>query len=975
MRIFFFFCTILLMSAVPLLSQTIVINEVLSSNTSSITDEDGDSSDWIELYNSGSFQVNLTGYGLSDERIQPYKWVFTETYLAPNEFLLVFASGKDRAGNHTNFRIDASGETLYLTKPGGEIPDSVALGEMATDVSYGRQLDGSDNWFYFKEPTPLRANDTQGFDSIILEVPTYSIKRGLYSSAVTLSLSTVIPGAVVYYTLDGTKPSALSSVYSTPLEISETSVVRARIMSSGVLSEVTRTHTYVINKQTNMAIVSITTNPANLWDSADGIYVNYNSNREIPIFLELFEPDGIEGYSKSAGMKIHGGWTREFPQKSFAIFARDKYGPSSIKHRLFPDLPFNEYESFILRNSGGDFEAAHIRDPLLQSLIKDLDIETQSYRPAVVYLNGEYWGILNIREKLNEHYIEAHHGISEVNLDMLENEQEVIHGDNIHYNAMLAYIASHDMSLEYSYEYLKSQLDMDNYLDYMVSQLYFANVDWPGWNLKYWRPRTSDGKWRWLVFDLDDGFKLGSTQNFGYTNMFDFATEPNGPEWPNPPWSTFLFRKLLENEAFKRDFINRYADYLNTIWQPGIVLAKIDNMLAELDPEMQFHLQRWGLSNVDWHFEIDELKSFAENRVEDVRTNILAEFSIPGPAQVALSITSPNGGSILLNKNISVRESLWNGQYFKGIPIELAAIPNPGYKFIEWTGDIADVSPTVTIPLNGDISATALFELDANSSGFVVINEINYHSAQYFDPKDWIEFYNDSDASFDLSNWSFRDGDESHNFVFPVGSILAAHKFLVLSSDTTEFSRFFPTVKPLVAEFDFNLDNAGESIYLINANGQIVDSLTYDDTAPWPLQADGIGATLALNSPELDNAIAQNWSASIKHGSPGSVNQIITAVEALAFESIPGSFLLEQNYPNPFNPATTISFQIPNRNHVRIKIFDIMGREVVTLIDKEFEAGIHHINWNASASNASGVYFYRLWTNGFSQIRRMLLLK
>ena len=192
---------------------------------------------------------------------------------------------------------------------------------------------------------------------------------------------------------------------------------------------------------------------------------------------------------------------------------------------------------------------------------------------------------------------------------------------------------------------------------------------------------------------------------------------------------------------------------------------------------------------------------------------------------------------------------------------------------------------------------------------------------------------------------------------------------------TYEFIRFCATVKPLVAAFDFNLDNAGESIYLLNANGQLVDSLTYDDTAPWPLQADGIGATLALNSPELDNAIAQNWSASIKHGSPGSVNQIITAVEALAFESIPASFLLEQNYPHPFNHATTISFQIPNRNHVRIKIFDIMGREVVTLIDKEFEAGIHHINWNASASNASGVYFYRLWTNGFSQIRRMLLLK
>lgn len=187
--------------------------------------------------------------------------------------------------------------------------------------------------------------------------------------------------------------------------------------------------------------------------------------------------------------------------------------------------------------------------------------------------------------------------------------------------------------------------------------------------------------------------------------------------------------------------------------------------------------------------------------------------------------------------------------------------------------------------------------------------------------------------------------------------------------------RYFPTVEPLTTEFDFGLSNSGESLFLINANGQIVDSLTYSDSLPWPIEADGGGGTLVLKSPMLDNALAQNWAASPLYGSPGFANEIVTQVVDLLSQRIPDTYLLEQNYPNPFNPTTTISFQIPIRERVQLQIFDIMGREVATLLDKVVEAGVHHINWTATKNFTSGIYIYRIKVGGFSQARTMLLLK
>ena len=504
-------------------AQTLIVSEIVSSNTNSLLDAYGNSPDWIELYNAGDETLDLTSYWLSDDFDDPDRWIFTTTTIGSHDYLIIFASGTEIDAVHTNFSLNAGGEELVLSDPNGNIIDSVLIPALPTDVSYGREPNDGSEWFYFLDPTPAAENSTEAYDTPTPLIVEYSPPGGLYWGQVNLTLTSYFPEDTIYYTLDGSLPTIHSEIASATLEIYETSVVRARILSQGILSDRPSTHTYIIDKDTDLPVIAIAAEPPDLWDQNNGIYVDWESDREIPVHLEFYEPGGLRGFSQDAGMKMFGGWSRHFPQKSFALFARSEYGSSDFDYRIFPDLPFEHYEAFVLRNSGGDFDVSHIRDAMMQTLIDDINIDLQAYRPAVVYLNGEYWGILNVREKLNEHYIEAHHGVTENDLDMLENNRNVIHGNSQHYSAFLDYLNTHDMTLPESYDHVNMQIDLDEYLNYMVSEIYFANVDWPGWNLKYWRPRTTDGKWRWITYDLDDGFDLGRPEHYGYDNMIDSA--------------------------------------------------------------------------------------------------------------------------------------------------------------------------------------------------------------------------------------------------------------------------------------------------------------------------------------------------------------------------------------------------------------------------------------------------------------------
>jgi hypothetical protein len=1006
-----------------------LINEIVSSNITGIEDEyevdkqncpvpdcdwwydrmgqsthDGDYPDWIEIYNPASESIDLAGYGLSDDPSEPFKWVFPQVKLEAHEHLLVFASGKDRKEPgevaqymHTNFKIDRRGETISLTDNTGALCDSIDTGEIPIGFSLGRYPDGGAGWTIFSQPTPAESNITAPFPGF-----TDSIRplhpAGFYAGNISLTLTATSSTAEIRYTLDGDDPLLRSRSYTGPIPIGQTTVVKARTFENGIVSSQIVTQTYFINEKFTMPVISLSTPPDNLWDDEFGIYVpgnnadegnrvaNYWQDWERPVHVEFYESDGTPGFSVDAGLQIFGWATRANALKSLAIMLRDRYGQEELNYPLFPDFPITTFKSFVLRAGASDWQGTYFRDPFASNLVKKKNLDMQAFRPAIVFINGEYWGIQNIREKLNEDYLTSHHGIDKDNVDIISRYWRrtypvVIEGDDQAYLALEDYLAKHDINEPKHYEHIKSIMDVDNYLDYCVSQIYFANYDWPGNNIKCWRARTPNGKWRWLMYDLDYIFNSNGNNNYMH-NTLEHATTASGNGWPNPPYTTFLLRKMLESEQFRIDFINRFADFMNSVFIADTILKKIDEMEALFEPEMPRHIQSWGRygntmrSMNDWEDNIDVLRVFAENRSRYVYQHIRDKFNLKGWDRLALDISQSGGGKIKINSMI-LNQYPWKGDYFLEVPIELSALPNSGFRFTGWSGLSAgdSLSNPVTIQLSGALSVTARFEKDNNALTTVVFNEINYNSSTTFDPEDWVELYNPYSNSIDISGWIFEDEGQLNAFVIPRRTVVPADGYFVLCRNAAAFHKLFTGVSNYAGDFNFGLDSHGDLIRLFNDQEQLIDSLSYRSTTPWPEGPNGSGPTLSLRSPLLDNSIPQNWGASIGYGTPGAVNDLTSNVHLRTISDSPSSFSLSQNYPNPFNPNTKISYSIPKPCLVRVAVYDILGKEIRILVNKYQEAGQYDVDFDAKGLS-NGVYFYKLQAGDrYVGSKKMLLLK
>jgi len=891
----------------------------------------------------------------------------------PNKFL------------HTNFKLSSSGETVVLTNPQNITIDEVGFGAIGPDISYGRQPDGSNSWLLFSEATPGDSNTTQGFTGLV-DQPIVSISSGFYASPVTVSLNPAIVGDEIHYTLDGSEPNLTSQMYTQPILINATKVLRAKSFRTGLLPSKTITNTFFINFITSLTVVSLSSDPANLFDEEFGIYTlgdsaeanfpyfgaNFWKDWEIPVHVELFETDGTKGFGINMGAKIFGGWSRGNAQKSFALFARGKYGESILNYKLFDELPFEEYESFVLRNSGNDWGSTMFRDAFMTSLVDDVDIDKQDYQPAILFINGEYWGIQNIREKVNEHFIAQHHNVNPDSVDILENFGQVVQGDSTEYLELYNFIQNNSMAIPSNYEYVKSQMEVDNFIKYFVSEIYFDNQDWPGSNIKYWK-KTTNGKWRWIMFDTDFGYGIWNSNAY-QNNTLQFALEPNGPGWPNPPWSTLFLRKLLINNSFRYDFINCFADYSNTIFNAANVVNKINSLSSVIAPEISRHSNRWNqFTYNEWLNNVQVLRTFASNRLNYMRAHFLQYFNLGGTAPVNLSISDTSMGHVHIN-SLDINTPSWNGIYFLGIPINISAQPKSGYRFVRWEGSSTSTNDSLNITLNGVLNLNAVFEIDPNySTPKIVINEINYNSSLTFNAEDWIELYNNGLGNVDISGWIFKDSDDAHSFIFPQGTVLDSNSYLVLCIDTSLFKPLFPDVNNYIGNTGFGLSGSGELVRLYDNQMILIDSLVYDDVAPWPTQPDGNGPTLSLKNPDFDNAVGENWAASLGYGTPGKINDTYVNVEDEE-ENLPTEFLLFQNYPNPFNPVTYIRYAIPKASNVTIKVYDIIGNEITTLVNEFKSPGNYLIAFDASKLS-SGVYFYRILADNFISTKKLLLLK
>ncbi len=817
-------------------------------------------------------------------------------------------------------------------------------------------------------------------------------ESGFYSDSVVVDIQNYSSASTVYYTLDGSLPDSTSPIWNdSSLVLKETSVLKTTIFTDADTHHVVKS--YFINEPTELPVLSLTTDPDNFFSDEKGIYVegtngitgycedtpmNWNQDWERPVKIEFFEKDRSKGFTVDAGVKIGGGCTRLYDQKSLDIYFRGEYGAKKLEYQVFEDKPITSFDRLALRSGGQDWYRAMIRNAAAQSIVRDrMDLGYQAFKPVVVFLNGEYWGIHMLREKQNEDFIESNYGFDENELDILTRNARVKEGSSDHYDSMIDFIEQNDLSVSENYEWVSEQMEIDQYIDYLIAQIYWANGDWPGGNIIFWRPQLPDGKWRWLLYDVDMSMGSHSRGVFD-TNMIQKLTDTSVEGYESPEWSTFLFRNLLKNQDFRNKFVQKFSMHVHTTFEPSRMINFVDSTAQLIESEVPRHMERWTKSfrlgsNMNWEKHIEVMKTFIRSRKNYTKNNVLDYFDLLRLNSLETKVQPAGAGKVYIEEIRS--DNLEYGLIYNSVPASIKAEANPGYTFVGWEGAANGTEISKEIMISQNTALTAVFKRNQINTEGIVINEINYRSADNFNPEDWIEFYNNSSESVDISGWYFSDSDDSHKFIFPEGTILNANSYLVLTRDSTLFKDLFPEVANRIGDMDFGLSGDGELVRLFNSDDEIVDELTYNDKAPWPLEADGLGSTLSLSNPGFDNSNGANWAASSGNGTPGAQNtDVIVSNEDIKSNEIPYKISLNQNYPNPFNPTTSISYSIQRNALVSLKVYDVTGRIVATLVEDVKPAGNYIVNFDAG-NLASGVYFYRLTSLGEIITKKLTLLK
>ena len=695
-------------------------------------------------------EILLFNRALTEAEVLGAHQFLADKYLLPLQYIL-----------HASFALNQNGEHIRLTSRDGTVVDEIPPVEVPRDISYGRQPDGSARFAFFARPTPEAPNTTPG-STEFLGRPMFSHEAGFYTNSFELTLTVTNADATIRYTLDGLEPSELSRLYTGPILITNRAtvpnnlsliptvpggnqppngavykfaVMRAKAFKAGALPSETAARSFIVDPQGparySLPVVSLITDQRNFFDPDIGIYVpgnalggNYSQSGdawERPTHVEIFETNGVRIVSQPSGIRMHGNTSFGFPIKGLRLHPLNSPGSGPIKHQLFPDLPINEFNRLLLRASGHDYNLTFFRDAFMQSLGAELGLDVQAYRPAVLFINGEYWGIHNLREAIEKGYFASHHGVDPDNVDYLEGYASANEGDTAAWDAMINFINTHDLSQTTNYATLQTIMDVANYIDYKVCEVYFYR--WDIGNHRPWRPRTPDGRFRWILFDCDVGWGgFWSVPPAWAFPMLAYDFESNGP-WTqyqqnpgghdhNNPVVTFLLRALANNATFRRDLVNRFADVLNTTFHPAHVTNRINQFAARIAPAMAEHVARWRApSSVSaWSNHVQYLREFAVQRPAYMRQHITNVFRLPGLATVTLKVNDTNAGAIRIS-TITVNGSTnepWTGIYFRGNPITLTAVATPGYQFSRWSG-LLDRSNSVTLSLLGNVTLTANF--------------------------------------------------------------------------------------------------------------------------------------------------------------------------------------------------------------------------------------------------------------------------
>lgn len=811
-------------------------NEVQPSNSQTQMDPDFYKyKDWVELYNTSSSSVDLSGYYITDNKDKPRKWqIPSGQSIASKGYLLIYCDGEDVTGKamHTNFKLSSGSDVLYLYSSTMYLMDSVSIKSVETDYTWGRLVNGTGTWAALSKPTPAASNVSTTVKGLAPK-PVFSVKGGYFNKEQSITLSTSLEGAVIRYTTDGSEPTEDSPIYtgaitaksstkttqkygnnredktgiqkySYPSSLSYPSskysgtrtygfVLKAKVFHDDYVPSETEGNTYFVNINARaLPVVAVSTDFNNFFSADSGIYIqgtngisdsyvtaNWRQDWERKVYIEYFDASGTRQFGVSAGATTMGAVSRNYDMKSLNIVMNKKYENGQMDYPLFGSDGLTSYKSFVLRNAGNDWEqGSKYRDAAIQQVLRgNIDLETQDFEPVVMYLNGEYWGLINMRERYDADYFAGYYDYAD-NIDLLKFADDSTYdfraskGDTERLAELMNYLAKNEMSVTANYEYVKSHyIDVDNMINYYIAQLYCQNTDWPANNMRIWRPHTENGKFRFPLYDTDFGYGLwGGEASTNPWDNFDKSSYKSKV-------SVMLLNYLLNNDEFKAEFVQRFYAMMATIYDPERFNDISDAIETKLSSERDALMDEWTCTlNAGncYGYGVCKMQAFASDRIGYMQDYVNTKFDSNGTTTLNISYDDSQGQVYVCSIPVS---NGYSATHQKNRAIRLTAKPKDGYKFAYWKSGSTQVStdPEYFATISTTTSYTAVFQSRSTEKNLYInefltsnstdtVNSINEH-------EDWIEIYNGGSSAVDLAGLYISDDTANiTKYQIPFGS-------------------------------------------------------------------------------------------------------------------------------------------------------------------------------------------------------------